>query len=295
MTCVGRTPETITITVDRMESKMVPVTVKYSNDAPDGYVFEEASLSAESVEITGPETELDKVTSAVVSINTKNLKQTLTDNYSYKLVDKNGDAVDTNNISRNIASITVTVPVKQVKKVPLKVTFSPEDADTDVTATISPKEVEIIGDPETVKDIDSITLGAINVNTAENGDTYDFDISVPTGISLNAGQPTTATVTISINDAATKKFTITDISLDDVKKDNTAKVTLETQSLEVTLSGSQKLLNSIDADDISAVAEIASQDLSAGQHTIGATISSPDGSTVIGTYSVTVRITREAS
>ena len=32
-----------------------------------------------------------------------------------------------------------------------------------------------------------------------------------------------------------------------------------------------------------------------GQHTIGATISSPDGSTVIGTYSVTVRITRKTS
>lgn len=295
MTCVGRTPETITITVDRIESKTVPVTVKYSNDAPDGYVFEEASLSTESVEITGPETELDKVSSAVINISTKKLKQTLTDNYSYKLVDKNGDAVDSNNISRNVASITVTIPVKQVKKVPLQVTFSPEDAGTDVTATISPKEVEIIGDPATVKDIDSITLGAINVNTAENGDTYDFDISVPTGVSLNAGQPTTATVTVSINDAATKKFTITDISLDDIKKDDTAEVTLETESLEVTLSGSQKLLDSIDADDISAVAEIASQDLSDGQHTIGATISSPDGSTVIGTYSVTVRITRKTS
>ena len=141
----------------------------------------------------------------------------------------------------------------QVKKVPLQVTFSPEDAGTDVTATISPKEVEIIGDPATVKDIDSITLGAINVNTAENGDTYDFDISVPTGVSLNAGQPTTATVTVSINDAATKKFTITDISLDDIKKDDTAEVTLETESLEVTLSGSQKLLDSIDADDISEI------------------------------------------
>ncbi len=295
MTCVGRTPETITVIVDRMESKTVPVIVQYSNDAPSGYVFEEASLSTDSVEITGPETELDKISSAVVHINTKDLTQTLTDNYSYQLVDDNGDAVDSNNISRSVASITVTIPVKQVKTVPLSVTFSPEDASNDVTATISPKEVEIIGDPATVEGVDSIPLGAINVNTAENGDTYEFDISVPTGVSLNAGQPTSATVTISINDAATKSFTITDISLNDIKPDDTAEVVLETQSLEVVLSGSQRLLDSIDVEDISAVAEIASQDLSDGQHTIGATISSPDGSTVIGTYSVTVRITRESS
>ena len=292
MTCVRRSPETITVVVDRMESKTVPVTVRYSDDAPEGYVFEEASLSRDAVEITGPETEMDRVSAAVVTVDTKDMRQTTTDNYSYHLVDKDGETVDANNISRNVTSITVTVPVKRVKTVPLEVTFSPEDAADDVTATISPKEVEIIGDPQTVESIDSIALGAINVNTAENGDTYEFDINVPTSVSLNDGQPTTATVTISISDAATRQFTITDISLDDTNRDETAEVTLETESLEVTLSGSRRLLDSIDAGDIRAVAEIASLDVSDGQHTIGATIISPDGSTVIGTYSVTVRISR---
>lgn len=292
MTCVGRSPETISVTVDRVETKTVPVSVNLSDDAADGYVFEEPTLSVESVEISGPETELDKVTSAVIDIDTSDLKDTLTDNYTYSLVDEDGDAVDTTNISRSVASVSVTVPVKQVKSVPLEVTISPEDAEADISTTISPKSVEIIGDPSTVSGIDSIVLGAVNANTAEDGDTFDFDISVPTGVKLNDGQPTTATVTVSIASDARETFEITDISLNDINQDENAEVTLETDSLQVTLSGTRKQLDSVDASDISAVAEIASADLSDGQHTIGATIRSPDNTTVIGTYSVTVRITR---
>ena len=292
MTCVGRTPETISVTVDSVQTKTVPVSLNLSDEAADGYVFEQPTLSTESVEISGPETELDQVTSAVVSVDTSELRDTLTENYTYKLVDKDGKAVDTTNISRSVASVAVTIPVKQIKSVPLKVTTAPENAEADISTTISPKSVEIIGDPSTVSGIDSIVLGAVNANTAEDGDTFDFDISVPTGVRLNDGQPTTATVTVSVASDARETFEITDISLNDINKDEDAEVTLETESLKVTLSGTRKQLEAVKASDISAVAEIASADLSDGQHTIGATISSPDNTTVIGTYSVTVRITR---
>ena len=292
MTCVGRSPETISVTVDSVQTKTVPVSVNLSDEAADGYVFEQPTLSAESVEISGPETELDKVTSAVISVDTSDLKDTLTENYTYKLVDKNGKAVDTTNISRSVASVTVTIPVKQIKSIPLKVTIAPEDSTKDISTTISPKSVEIIGDPSTVKDVDSIVLGAINANTAEDGDTFDFDIDVPAGVRLNDGQPTVATATVSVASDARETFEISDISLNDTNKDENAEISLETESLQVTLSGTKKQLETVDAADIHAVAEIASADLSDGQHTIGATISSPDNTTVIGTYSVTVRITR---
>lgn len=292
MTCVGRSPETISVTVDTVATKTVPVSVEFSDDAQKGYIFEEPTLSSQSVEITGPETVLDRVSTAMIHIDTSELKDTLTDNYTYRLVNKNGQAVETNNISRNITSIAVTVPVKQVKSIPLKVTLSPENTAKDISTKISPKNVEIIGDPATVKNIESITLGAINTNTAQDGDTFDFDINIPTGVELNDGQPTTATVTVEMESDITKTFEITDISLNDIKKDEQAKVSLNTKSLTVTLSGPQKLLDAIGESDISAVADIASADLSPGQHTIGATISSPDGTTVIGTYSVTVELTR---
>ncbi len=292
MTCVGRTPDTITITADRVDSKTVPVVVQMSDDPPDGYLFEEPMLSTKTVEISGPETALDQVSSAVIHVDTSKLTNTLTDNFSYQLVDADGERVSTNSISRSVTGITVSIPVKRIKSVPLKVTFSPENNDADITASISPKSVQIVGNPETVEDIDAITLGAINANSAADGDTFDFDISVPAGVRLNDGQPTTATVTVSLADAAEKTFSITDISLNDTNRDSDAEVTLDTASLDVKLSGSRKLLDTVKAEDIHAVAEIASKDLSDGQHTIGATISSPDGTTVVGTYSVTIRITR---
>ncbi len=293
MSCVNRSPETISVTVDLVETKTVPVSVKLTADAPEGYIFEEPELTSDMVEITGPESALSKVTTASITIDTKNLCQTLTDNYSYKLVDKDGESVEMTNISRTTASVGVTIPVKQVKSVPLAVTFSPEGSGVDISATISPESVEIIGDPDTLKDIDSLKLGAINVTNASNGDVYEFDISLPTGVTLKDGEPTTANATVSIEDNSEKTYTITNISLNDTKKSADKAAALETESLDVILSGPAQVLDDISEKDISAVVEIASADLSAGQHMIGATISSPDGTTVVGTYSAAVRITNK--
>ena len=292
MTCVGRNPETISVTVDRMDSKEVPVSVQYTTEQSGSYLYEQPELSASSVKISGPESDLKRVSSAVISIDTEGLTETFTDNYSYKLVDKAGKKVGSNNISRSVASISVTVPVKQEKTVPLRVSLSPEESEETIRAAITPETVDIIGDPETIRDIDFIQLGVINTNAVKDGETFDFNISLPAGIRLKDGQPTTASVTISFKDTAEKIFRITDIQLDDVKEDPSAQVSLETEFLDVTIGGSQRLLDQIKSGDVFAVVELASQDLSDGQHTIGVTVTSPNGTVVIGTYSVTIRITR---
>lgn len=292
MTCESRTPDSITVKVDEIETKKVPVSVKLSDKASKNYIFGDPQLSAETVKISGPATVVDEVSTAVIDLDTSGLKKTLTDNYSYKLVNGKGKQVDTTNISRDISSITVTLPVKEVKSVPLEVTVSPEDASAAISTSISPKSVEIIGDPSAVDAVSSIKLGAINATTAENGDTHEFDIEPPTGVSLNDGQPTSATVTVSVAKDVTQTYTITDIALNDDDKDTDAKVTLNTQSLEVTLTGPEKLLDETSAEDIQAVAELSSKELSDGEHTIGVTVSSPDGTTVSGNYSVKITITR---
>ncbi|MDO4174296.1 MAG: CdaR family protein [Eubacteriales bacterium] len=294
MTCVSKSPDTITVTVDEVETKTVPVSVEMSDEAPDGYLFGTPELSADSVEISGPATILEQVSNAVVNVDTAGVKETVSNNYSYKLVDSKGNAVDTTNISRSIASVTVTIPVQQVKSVPLEVTISPENATDSITTSISPQTVEIVGDPSAIRSVDSIHLGAINATSAQNGDTHEFDISLPTGVALTDGQPTTATVTVTIDEDTTKEYTIDEINLEDINQDETATVSVETTSLTVTLIGKEKLLDSIDASDITAVAQLSSSDLSDGQHTIGVTISSPDGTTVSGNYSVTITISRDS-
>lgn len=293
MTCVSRNPETITLTVDEIETKIVPVSVELSQDAPKGYRYGTPTLSADSVKISGPTTVLEQISKAVVSIDTEGVKEAISNNYSYKLVNDNNEAVDTTNISREVASVGVSVPVYQIKSVPLEVTVSPEDAVDSISTSISPKTVEIMGEPDAVQAVKSINLGAINVNDVENEGTYEFNIHVPTGISLTDGQPTTATVTVSTQADITKRYTVTDIRLNDTNEDSGATVSLETDSLTVTLTGKENLLNSISADDIYGIAELSSADLSEGQHTIGVSVYSPDGSTVNGNYSVVIRITRE--
>lgn len=292
MTCVSRSPNTVTIAVDKEYTKSVPVEVHIAGDLPSGFVNEEPELSTKHVNITGPESELNNVSAAVVTIDGSKLTATLSGNYEYTLVDKNGNRVDTTNISRETSRVPVTVEVKQIKTVPLYVNLTPKGSTDGATVSISPKQVKIVGIPDTVAAVDSITLGSINITDAQDGDTFDYNINVPSGVELMDGQPTTAQATLSLDNTIQKQFTVTDITLSDKSSEEGTQAVLATDSLNVRISGMASALDSLKAEDISAVAEIRSSQLSTGEHSIGVTIKVPDGLTVVGTYSVKVSITR---
>ena len=94
ITC-DRAAGSTTVKVDEMETKKVPVSVNLSKSASKNYIFDDPQLSAETVKISGPATVVDQVSTAVIDLDTSGVEKTLTDNYSYKLVDDNGKQVDT--------------------------------------------------------------------------------------------------------------------------------------------------------------------------------------------------------
>lgn len=293
MTCVKSSPSTLEVTVDRIETKSVPVEVVIEGESPDGYKIGEPELQVDTVNINGPEQELNRIAKAEIRLNAKNLKKSISDVSSeYTLVNKNGSSVDMTNISRETTRVKVTVPVLRVKQVPLTVSLTPDSAVAAKNASValSPSTIEVQGDPDAVDALESIEVGSININKAENGDSFTFAINLPTGITLTTGQDTSVRAVLSMDNTEEKVFTVTNISVSDTASDPTKKVELQTDSMKVTLVGTKNILNKIDSDSIEIVAEIDSSELSAGKHKVGVTVNTPDDVSVNGSYSVEVII-----
>ena len=289
MTCASYTPTAITVTVDRMETKSVPVEVEISGNTPEGYKIGEPELQTDTVNITGPEKELDQVANAVITLRAEELTESVSNtSYDYKLVDSNGNSVNTVNISRETTRIKLSVDVLRVKTVPLSVSLVPEDTAKELNASVklSMDEVEIQGDPQAVDAISSIELGSINVNKAENGDSFPFEINPPTGVKLTDGQERTVHAVLSLDDIAEKQITVTNISVSDSSEGSGKTVELRTKSMKITVAGRQHVLEELSADDISIVAEIDTADLSSGRHKVGVRVEAPNNVTVSGAYSV---------
>ncbi|MDO5547262.1 MAG: CdaR family protein [Eubacteriales bacterium] len=293
MTCVDSNPSTISVTVDRIETKSVPVEVVIEGDSPDGYKIGEPELQVDAVSITGPENELDNVAKAEVSLNAKDLNKSISDVSSeYTLVDKNGASIDMTNISRETTRVKISVPVLRVKEVPLSVALTPETSVEAKNASIalSPSTVEVQGDPDAVDAMESIEVGSVNINKAENGDVFTFAINPPTGITLTNGQEKNVRAVLSMDSTEQRVFTVTNISVSDTATNPTKKVELQTASMEVKLVGTKKILDQVNNDSIAVVAEINSSELTPGKHKVGVTVDTPDDVSVNGSYSVEVVI-----
>ncbi len=293
MTCVGSSPSTIEVTVDRVEKKTVPVTIRIDGESPEGYKLGTPALAAETVSITGPEKELARVARAEITLDAEKLTKSIEDtSYDYKLISKNNTTVSSGNISRDVTGVKLSLDVLRVKRVPLTVSLTPEEnaKELDAEVSLSADTVEIQGDPESVDSISSLEVGSINVNTAENGDTFKFDLELPKGVELTDGQEKSVRAVLSIDETQKQRFIVRTIELHDTAESNPKTAQLKTQSLTITISGSKKNLEAIREKDITAVAEINSSELTTGKHRVGVTISAPDKITVHGSYSVQIEI-----
>ena len=293
MTCTESNPSTVSVTVDRIETKTVPVEVEISGESPKEYKIGEPELQTDTVSITGPENELDRVAKAVVELDAKNLKQSISDVSSeYTLVDSNGSSIDMTNISREATRVKVSVPVLRVREVPLTVSLTPEDdiESKNASVKLSSDTVKIQGDPDAVGAITSIEVGSININNAENGDSFTFAITPPTGITLADGQESSVRAVLSMDSTEQRKFEVTNITVNDTAESGAKTVELQTQKLAVTLVGTKKTLDQLDSGRIHVEAQVDSSELTAGKHKVGVTIETPNAVSVSGSYSVEVSI-----
>lgn len=293
MSCVSSNPATIQIAVDRIDTKSVPVEVVFDGKPADGYTIGETKLQTETVNITGPEKELDAVAKAVIHLKAKDLKQPIENkSYDYKLIGVNDNEIKTNKISRETTRVKLSVEVLRVKKVPLTVSLAPKDIADAVNAQVdlSTEEVKIQGDAEVVDAIESIEVGSINVRKAENGDSFTFDITLPTGVKLTKGQEKSVRAILNMDETEEKELEVTDIELDDKAAARKKNVTLQTTEMKIKLVGTKRALDRVTKDDLHVKAELNSAELTNGKHKIGVLIETPDDVSASGAYSVEVNV-----
>lgn len=290
MTCQRVSPQTIKVIVDRTEKKSIPVEVKTVGKQGEGYRYGEITTDVKTVNITGPESYVEQIDAALVKVDADQLTETTETRCDYILVDEQGHEIEQDHIVKETMRVTVRIPVERIKSVPLKVQLTPESSAASASVAIEPSSVEIVGDPQAVEAIDSIVIGSMNVDHAQNGDSMEFTITLPQGVQLTDGQPTTAHATLRMDSTSERTIRVSDIQLQDEATDSETTATLLTESLDVKVSGGSSAVQAMQASDVKIVVAINSQELSVGTHQIGVQVETPDGITVIGNYSVSVKI-----
>ena len=188
-TIVRVEPDTITVNVERLRSKVVPVNVVPTGTLPDGYWSGTPEVrTGTTLEITGAFTDIQTVARAVVEVSLDNLTGSLSRTPPYTLLDANGAVVATGNMTLNPPNCIVNLPVYPTKMVPVSVqaedilTGELPDGYALKSLTADPPQIEVAGPADLLEALDVLRVSRIDITNKKADFNEDKAVQPPANI-----------------------------------------------------------------------------------------------------------------
>ncbi len=286
-----RTPYRVSFTLAKMASKTIEVKGVFDGNVAEGYMAEPMTFDHDTITIEGPEEIVNQVSYAQVILDRTNLDKTVTAELEYTLIDSAGEKVDSSEITCDVTTIEVTLPVVMYKDIPLSVEFIDGGGATsnDVIYDIEPSSIMISGDAALLEGISQISLGNIDLGDFGISEEYTFPILIPND-TKNVSGDESATVSVKIRGMETKTIRATNIAF--VNKPEGYEPISMTQQLQILVRAKSTEIDKIAANNVRVVADL-SEITAPGTYTVPVTVYI-DGYTnagAIGEYSVVVLVT----
>lgn len=274
--------DTVTVSV---VPKITSVIVESPNRLGDPY------SDTEEITVTGAKSFLDTISYAQATLEVGRISATQTMITKLTLISKNGDTVPTTYLKLSKSEVNVVIPLYTNKTVPLAVAFKYGFYNTkNADIAISPATVELTGDPELLRDIDSLTVTTIDEKQITDDEVRYVTIPLPDGVEAVSGA-TTAMVEIKHKNTITRMFMVTNIIVTGAEA---LDYELPVKRLIVTLRGPAEAVRALKSSDLSVVVDLSSYSPESSgivsEPVVVQISGSPEGVYEIGTYTVQVSL-----
>ncbi len=272
------TPSQISLHIDDLVTRLVPVEVVTSGDVADGYYAMDPIVSPEVVSITGARADVEKVVRSICYVDLTGLSKSFKESVELELIDTDGNTVDRKLFTSSIPSVIVNLEVVAMKTVPVSTDGLLLGEDEIASGyevseiTVTPQTVDIIGNKSVLDSIDAVALTPVSVSGTSEDIVRLLDYDLPRGVSLlSEGQ---AQVYISIKEITdVKTFDRVPVELMNIPKGMSA--SLDTSSIDVSIIAGINKLDQLFKQDITAYVDL--DGLSAGKHTLTIMYTLPEG------------------
>ena len=279
----SKEPDTIYVTVVKRISKTVPVEVTWVGTTAEGFMIdrENKTLDYPEVTVTGPESVVNTIDRATITVNLDGRRESISESYTYTLCDKNGDPVDARLITTDVEEVRLDVSIRRVKDLRLTYNLIPgggADADN-TTVQLSAETIRVSGSEAALENLgDTLSIGTINLADITKNTSVTFGISLPDGITNLTGV-TEVTADISFHGLSIKELTVTDIQSINIPEG--LSVELITEKLTVTLRGPTGLISKVTPEDLLVTVDFTGAEV--GTSTFRATVSLSGEYSALGT------------
>ncbi len=253
VTIANAQPESVNVYIDRINLRSVPITAEIvaggvKDAEPDEIVVK---LDVNEVTVEGPNEVVSRIEGAVAQLDLGSVISSSIDvTGEIKLVDANGNTIESEYLSVNPGTVKAHIPVyysKTVNVVPKFVDGNPEDYSYVISV---PKLVLKTEDRRTLEPVESISTKPISLaNDVKGKSKYELDI--PEGVIVESG---ISSVEIEISDNSRQTVSLENIMF--INLDKKLAVTENDKSVSVNFTGDAAELLNITPSDFYCVADL---------------------------------------
>ena len=187
-------PRTVTVEVDNLIVKTVPVKLELTGTLPEGYeVVAESMVSTITVE--GAARYIEPTVRAVATVDLTGRIENVEESVNVVFYDKNDNEVTVVTRSQNNPNVTVRATISACKLVNIRPEVTLEDdVYYESINQVSPASVVLYGTSEALAAIDTVSTQALVLPAERGVVTRDLTLVLPEGVSLKRGQSSSVTL-----------------------------------------------------------------------------------------------------
>ena len=281
---------------EKVETQL-PIKIRVNGEAKAGYTVGATSASPNIITVEGPQSTIEKITEAVVSVDVTGESEDFESHSIVTLYDAYGKQITSDKITMSDTNVKVKVDLYPVKTVPVKVNLSGTPADGFVVEEIkfSPESVTIAAEKEILNDISEIDVNNISVSGINEDlqQTVDVGSYLPKG-AICAEEDDDIVISVKLAETADKTFDVTKSAVKLTGKKTGYNYKLALSSFKVTATGFDDVIQGLKLADFGMSVDVS--ELSVGvNYNVPVKIKDIEGVSLATSGSVNVEVTEVES
>lgn len=183
-------PPEVTVTLEPMITKQVPLRIRTSSIPENGYKVLGMQAKPEEVILRGPRSILNRIDQVSVEVDLKNRSQSFGGTLPIRVNDNTGRLLDEGTVQRSpeiaemLVSIGPDLPSKAVKIVP-DIVGEPAKGFTVTMTSIDPANLVVTGAEKVITNLTELVTKPIDVAGAQKDLVVNIEPVLPTGVTAN--------------------------------------------------------------------------------------------------------------
>lgn len=285
---LGTEPATISVNLEALRSKEVPVEARLRGTLPRGYELLSVAADRATAVVSGPESLVDLVSVAIAEIDVTGLTVGINDPVELQAEPTGGGEIRGVTLRPGVVGVSVDVEQSELTRrlpVEARLTGDPPAGYRVAGIDVSPSIVALTGPIDVLQGLDSLVLPEISVEGLDADFVTVAVLPVPDGARVSGSDSVLVTVQIEALPGSAR-LRLAPIA---IKTAPGLTATIAEATMSVVLEGKQVDIDAAIAAGITAVVDLSG--LTAGSYSLPLTIPVPDGVRVVSVQPERVSVT----